>query len=367
MDIPKRLAASLFSLTVVLAVIPVSGATVPYVPSASDALGRHGFVRVINHSDEAGNVMIEAIDDAGSSFGPVSLAIAANQAVQFNSNDLEHGNRLKGLSSGVGQGHGDWRLVVTSDLRVEVLVYVRTPEGFVMPFHDVVPKKSGEYRVAMFNPGSNPNQKSQLRIINRGKQEASVTIAGIDDAGDPGGVAELSVSPGAARTVSATDLERGIGLVGGLGNGVGKWRLSLASPQPLIVQNMLASPTGYLANVSARTGEQESIYRLLFLTTDELHNQRIVVVNWGADDALVWLDAVVTDDGTEVVNNLTEDSGVVVPARRRLSLRVEELLVHEAELSAELHVRGRDIDVATVRIHPGTAERRVLRYQPISL
>lgn len=367
MDIPKKLAAVLFLLTVVLAVVPVSGMTVPYFPSASDALGRQGFVRVINHSDEAGNVVIEAIDDAGSSFGPVSLAVEANQAVQFNSNDLEHGNRIKGLSSGIGQGHGDWRLVVTSGLRVEVLVYVRTPEGFVMPFHNVVPKKSGQYRVAMFNPGSNTNQRSQLRIINTGKQEASVAIAGVDDAGDPGGAAELSVSPGAARTVSAADLERGIGLVGGLGNGVGKWRLSLASPQPLIVQNMLASPTGYLANISARTGEQESIYRLLFLTTHEEYDQHIVVVNWGADDALVWLDGVVTDDGTEVVNNLTEDRGVVAPARRRLWLRVEELLVHYAELSAELHVRGRDIDVATVRKHPGTGERQFLRYQPMSL
>lgn len=374
MDIPKELAAGLFSLSVVLAVVPASGATVPYFPSASDAFGRQGFVRVINHSNEAGDVMIEAIDDGGSSFGPVSLAIEANEAVQFNSNDLEHGNRLKGLPSGVGRGHGDWRLVVTSDLRVEVLVYVRTRDGFV-PFHDVVPKMNGEHRVAVFNPGSNANQMSQLRIINTGDQEASVRVTGIDDTGNPGGAAELGVSPGAARTVSAADLEGGIGLVGGLGDGVGKWRLSLASPQPLIVQNMLASPTGHLANVSARTGQQESIYRLLFLTTAEAYNQRIFVVNWGTDDAPVWLDGeLVADDRELAVNDLSRDSDVVVPANGRLVLRVQDLLQVDPppegetfdELSAVLHVGGRDVEVATMRVHPGTGEVYVTHHQAIS-
>ena len=374
MDTSKRLAAGLFTLTVVLAVIPVSGATVPYVPSASDALGRQGFVRVINHSDEAGNVTIEAIDDAGSSFGPVTLAIEAKQAVQFNSDDLEHGNQLKGLSSGVGQGHGDWHLEVTSSLSVEVLVYIRTPDGFVMPFHDVVPEKSGEHRVAMFNPGSNANQMSQLRIINTGDREAQVRVTGIDDAGQPGGGAELTVSPGAARTVSAADLEGGVGIAGGLGDGAGKWRLSLASPETLIVQNLLASPTGYLVNVSGRTGQQESIYRLLFLTTAEEYRQRIHVFNWGADDAPVWLDGVLTAENRVLVHNgLSRESGIVVPANGSLVLRVDDRLQLDpterqayAELSAELHVGGRHIEVATMRTHPGTGEITVTHYQAIS-
>lgn len=296
----------------------------------------------------------------------------AKQAVQFNSNDLEHGNPGKGLSSGIGRGQGDWRLVVTSDLGVEVLGYVRTSEGFVLPFHDVVANKNGEYRVATFNPGSNPTQASQLRIINTGNGEASVRITGIDDAGHPGEPAELNVSPGAARTVSSYDLEEGTGLVGGLGDGVGKWRLTLASAEPLIVQNMLANPTGHVANLSARTGQQESIYRLLFLTTSSAYDQHIYVVNWG-DDAALWLDAVLADDGAEVVNSLSKDDGVVVPANGRLKLRVQDVLRFDPplegsnyeELSAELHVGGRDIEVATMRTHPGTGERDVTQYEAI--
>ena len=37
--------------------------TVPLFPAASDALGRQAFVRVINHSAEAGDVTIDAFDD----------------------------------------------------------------------------------------------------------------------------------------------------------------------------------------------------------------------------------------------------------------------------------------------------------------
>ena len=300
--------------------------------------------------------------------------LGAKQAAQLNSNDLEHGNPDKGLSSGIGQGHGDWRLVVTSDLGVEVLVYVRTPEGFVTPFHDVVANENGEYRVATFNPGRNTNQTSQLRIINAGSGEASVRITGIDDAGNPGGPAELTVSPGAARTVSASDLEEGTGLVGGLGDGVGKWRLSLASPEPLIVQNVLASPSGYVANLSARTGQQESIYRLPFLTTSSAYDQRIYVINWGTAEARVWLDGVLADEVAEVVNSLSKDDGIVVPAKGRLKLRVHDVLRfvplpegnNYEELSAELFVGGRDIEVATMRTDPGTGRRDVTHYEPIS-
>ena len=54
-----------------------SGKSIPFFPSASDALGRQGFVRVINRSDELGEVTIEAIDDAGASYEPLTLAIDA--------------------------------------------------------------------------------------------------------------------------------------------------------------------------------------------------------------------------------------------------------------------------------------------------
>ena len=59
------------------------------------------------------------------------------------------------------------------------------------------------YRVVFFNPGSNLNQASLLRLINPGSEPAAVTITGIDDAGaSPGGAVSLSLGPQVARTLS---------------------------------------------------------------------------------------------------------------------------------------------------------------------
>ena len=149
-------------------VVTVGGpALVALVPRAAD-LVREGFVRVINHSGGSGEIAIEAIDDAGTAAGPVVLTLDANETAHFNSKDLEDGNADKGLSGGVGPGEGDWRLVLDSDLDFEVLSYIRTEDGFLTAMHDTVPLIDGTYRVAIFNPGSNPDQVSHLRLINPG-------------------------------------------------------------------------------------------------------------------------------------------------------------------------------------------------------
>ena len=225
---------------------------VPLFPAASDALGRQGFVRVVNRSGESGTVSIDAHDDSDRSYPPVALALNARQTQHFNPDDLELGNAEKGLTGSTGIGVGDWRLVLSSDLDIDVLAYIRTEDGFLTSMHDVAPELLGERRVATFNPGSNPNQVSQLRLVNPGAEDAQVTITGIDDAGaSPGGSVTVTVPAGASRTVEAADLEAGGGgLAGTLGDGVGKWRLAVASEQPIIVMSLLSSPTGHLTNLS---------------------------------------------------------------------------------------------------------------------
>ena len=99
-------------------------------PAASDEL-QQGFVRVINHSDEAGEIHVTAIDDTGRRIEGAVLAIDANETVHFNSSDLEQGNAEKGLSGGTGSGSGNWRLELAAEMDIEVLSYVRTPDGFL--------------------------------------------------------------------------------------------------------------------------------------------------------------------------------------------------------------------------------------------
>ncbi len=230
---------------------------IPLFMSASHGQ-REGFVRVINHSDVAGDVSIVAVDDEGSRSEPVQLTISPMETVNFNSLDLETGNAEKELTCCIGMGSGDWRLEMYSDLNIEAIGYVRTSDGFVTGMQDVVEGSAGRYEVPIFNPGSNREQKSSLRIVNAGEDPASISITGTDDAGmTPGTLVRLEVPAGASRTLASIDLESGAGVDGGLGDGTGKWRLIVESDQPVIVMSLLSSPTGHLTNLSTfgRTNE----------------------------------------------------------------------------------------------------------------
>lgn len=228
--------------------------TVPFVPSASDTV-RQGFVRVINHGDDAGEVSIEAVDDGGTAYGPLTLSLDADQTRHFNSDDLETGNAGKGLAGSTGAGSGDWRLILSSDLDIEVLAYIRTTDGFLTAMHDAAPAAGRRHRIAMANPGSNLNQVSRLRLVNPGATDAEVTITGVDDDGaSPGDGVVFSIPAGASRTYTAAELETGFANAqGSLGDGAGKWQLLVESEQPLVAMSLLASPTGHLTNLSTAT------------------------------------------------------------------------------------------------------------------
>ena len=249
--------------------------TLPLVVADADPV-RTGLVRVLNRSDRAGAVAIHAIDDAGRRAGPVSLSLGANAAVTFNSHDLEEGNASKGLSDGVGSGGaGPWRLELRTALDVEALAYVRTAEGFLTSVHGSAAEEEVEadvaeadveaesmrysYRVPFFNPGSNRTQQSRLRLINLGDAAAEVVITGRDDAGEsPGSEVRLTLAAGKSRSLGADTLEEGnAGLAGSLGDGAGKWRLTVSADRPLRVMSLLRNPTGSLTNVSGAGPEPE--------------------------------------------------------------------------------------------------------------
>ncbi|MDE0003907.1 MAG: M66 family metalloprotease [Rhodospirillaceae bacterium] len=225
------------------------------LPSAAEPL-RQGFMRIVNHSDHAGDVSLTAIDDAGRSFGPLTMKLSAYQAAHFNSNDLEYGNEAKNLVAGIGQGQGDWRIVLETTLNVEVLAYIRTRDGLLTSVHDSVPMVDGRYRVAIFNPGSNARQASRLRLINPGEFDAEITIRGLDDSGASAGPVALTLPAGEAWSVSSRDLENGAArLTGALGDGDGKWRLEIEASQRIQVLSLMESPAGHITNLSSLTGD----------------------------------------------------------------------------------------------------------------
>ena len=299
--------------------VTVAGpALVPLVPRASDLM-REGFVRVINHSSEAGEVSIEAIDDTGVRLGPVTLSIDAGETVHFNSGDLEDGNAAKGLPEGVGSGDGDWRLVLDSELDFEVLSYIRTEDGFVTAMHDTAPIRDGTYRVAIFNPGSNPNQMSRLRLVNPGDAAAEVSIAGVDDAGaSPGTSVVFEIPTGESLTLTASDLEAGAGVDGALGDGKDRWRLRVTSNEPIVAMSLLSSPTGHLSNLSTVPGTPDEAdggheVWLFPSASDPLGHQGFVrVVNRATEEGTVRIAAYDDGDFAYEVVTLSIGAGATV-------------------------------------------------------
>ena len=223
---------------------------VPYFPSAADAKGRQGFVRVINHGTEGAAVGVIAYDFFGSGLS-TSLTVPGGAAVHFNSNDLEMGNTDKGIQ-GVGAGTGDWRLELESESEIDVLAYIRHDDGFLTSMHDVATETGNyQYEIPTFNPGSNLNQVSHLLLANSSGEDTSVTLAGVDDRGVTHEEVSLMVPARRTVTVSAQDLESGSATTTGyLGDGSGKWRLWVTSNQPLWVMSLLESPSGHLTNLS---------------------------------------------------------------------------------------------------------------------
>ena len=224
---------------------------------------RQGFVRVVNHTHEAGEVTIEAFDDAGTTYDRITLSIDANKTAHFNSDDLEMGNAAKGLSAGVGTGEGDWRLKLTSLLEIEVLAYARTDDGFLTSMHDLMPASRAGRRAPFFNPGSNENQVSRLRLVNDHEQEVEAVVTAVDDVG-VGSEVRVTIPPNTARTFTAKELEEGSVLQefeGSLGDGKGKWRLFVENVDRtslpysdkevrVMAMSLLESPTGHLTNLS---------------------------------------------------------------------------------------------------------------------
>lgn len=239
---------------------------VPLFPTAANPY-RQGFVRIINHDDHHGEVRIQAVDDTGHEADEVTLTIEENATVHFNSSDLEDGGTAaeeKGLAGHTGSPMGgDWRLALTSSLDIEVLAYIRHTDGFLTSMTDTAPAGSGRrYRVAVFNPGSNANQASRLRLINPGHEEAEVEIVGVDDDGtSPGSTVVVTIGEGLSVTLSAADLEDGgSDFDGALGDGRGKWQLNITSSEPIMVMSLMESTqTNQLTNLStAPTTEFET-------------------------------------------------------------------------------------------------------------
>ena len=251
------------------------GWRVPFFPPPGGF--RQGFVRVASSVVGEPAFGTDPSDEAWvyatrHDVGPARLQLGDRNARHFNADDLVAGNPVKGLRSAIGLDAGD-RLDVYASADIDVLSYVRTSDGFVTSMHDTVPwlppdhvrldvlrgrsveesgRAAGGHFVPLFNPASNPNQRSMLRLVNPGDEDVNVAVYAVDDHGAAAGPIRFSLPAQSSRALSATELEAGNapGSSGSLGDGEGKWRLVVSADAEIHVMNLMSSPTGHLTNLS---------------------------------------------------------------------------------------------------------------------
>ena len=337
---------------------------VPLFLAASDPYGRQGVLRVVNRESRSGKVRIQAFDDSGRDYEPITFVLDAVVRIEIDSNDLELGNSSTGLRGGIGRGVGHWRLQLSSELDLDVQSFVRTRDGLLTPMHATVSNVDNRHEVLMFKAVDDSKQVGLLRLINAGTETAHVTIQGVDDHGMNQGAVRLTVAPGVSRMLTATTLESGGEDVEGmLGDGAGEWRLTITSDAPIEIMNLLATPTGHLTNLStamsvAADEEEtaESVFEMdispivqdkcinCHITGGQSQNTRLVFVGDDDDDHLTknlaefqsLLDEV--DDGAEYILNKIQ--GVGHGGNVQVSAGTDEFLA----MQRFLELLGEDVD-----------------------
>ena len=266
--------------------------TVPYVPSASSE-GHAGLVRIESRSAVSGEVRVAAVDDAGQRVDAGVLSLAARSALQFGISALESGDASLGLA-GTGPGEGDWRLELTTELDIEARGYARS-EGFLTALHDAS-LVSGEVELPFFNPASETVRRSIVRLTNTGGEPATVTLRGVDDAGVSGGPVTVELGAWEARSYTAPELESGsaVGLTGSLGDGEGRWRLTLSAESgSAYATNLLLDGSGVLSSVPGGVSRGGFHRVALFPSASDGEGRRglVRVVNRSAESAEVGIEA----------------------------------------------------------------------------
>ncbi len=260
-------------------------------------------LRLANPGNEAAELTITGIDDAGASpGGPVTLTLDARTARTLSALELETGD---GLSGALGDGAGKWRLNVASDRPILAAGLMRSPTGHLtnlstVPHNKTVRGAETVHRVPLFLSASDPEQRQGfVRVINRSPEEAAVSILAHDNSSAERDPIVLTVAADSAVHFNSDDLELGNarkGLSAGVGAGVGDWRLELASEASLDVLAYIRTRDGFLTSMHDTVRLTSEGYVLPVFNPGDNPNQvsRLYIANdspdwatvrvWGIDD-----------------------------------------------------------------------------------
>ena len=223
-------------------------------PQLRDTL-RQGFVRVLNHSDVAGEASIAPTDDAGVAYEPLTLALGPRPGRLGTSTPAtwspgKHGpgadRRDRSPAPAAGGSPSSRRT-----LDVEALAYVRTDDGFLAGMNGRRPASEGRDACdphlqpgEQRRPGEPPAAGEPGRRGGRGHGDGHRRrgpVAGF--AGGPDAAGRNRPAWWTPRSSSRGTGPRVRSPAGtALGDGAGKWRLAVESDKPLVAMSLLSSP-----------------------------------------------------------------------------------------------------------------------------
>lgn len=247
-----------------------------------------GFVRIINHGPESGEVRVTGFASNGGA-GPgarqfeLRFDLAGNAAANFRRFQLSPNNpKVAGFVSYGGRIGAVDMLEFETELDIEVLTYASHAGGLLTAMHDQAPLSLGLPVFHAVDPGSNALQDSSIWLEHQGGRtngadQEELLLRGHDDAGERR-EGRIVVSKTAPQTFSAMALAEA-----GLGDG--GWRLRMSRAQDgqtgsWAGMSLLRSPAGHLANLSTRPHRLES--PLLPAAGDPLREGVVRIVNRSA-------------------------------------------------------------------------------------
>ena len=267
-------------------------------------------LRLINGGDGPAAVSIVGIDSHGQSPGTgVSVTIPAGASHTYTAAELETGNG-PGLRGSLGDGTGEWRLLVESEQPLQVMNLLSNRTGHLSNLSTAPSiETQGVHGVPLLPSASDPSGRLGLvRVINRTDADGDVHIKAFNDT--QWGYAPLVLPLGAGESVQfdSYDLEQGNpgrGLAGGTGPGVGDWRLELSSDLDIEVLSYVRAWDGLLTSMHDVAPGDGTRYRVAnFDPQDDPEQESLLrLINPGSTPAQVTIsgaDSFDTSPGGEV-------------------------------------------------------------------
>ena len=297
-------------------------AQVPFFNPGSNERQR-SILRVVNTEASPAMWTSGGYDDRGKWHPMVdSVLVRPGRALSLTAQALEEAH-------GLGDGRGKWRLRARGFPWLTMSL-LESPTGHLSnlstaPSNGTPLAQGGTlHRLPLF-PAARGSRQGFARVINRSYSSGEVAIEAVDDAGARYGPVRLTLAPRQTVHFSAADLEAGNaakGLDGGLGVGIGDWRLEVASELELMV----------LAYARTADGFVTSLHDLAPVAADG--SRRVVFFNPGSNERQVSKLRLInnSDRATDVaiagIDDAGQRSGAValrVPARQALYFTAAEL------------------------------------------